>query len=68
MVFNTDDTLNESNFQDFAMEAIRSYHKKHRLIDSMLWSSIIGHYNARIEHLETRVRELQEHEQNSDNK
>jgi hypothetical protein len=41
-------TLSKSNFREFAKRAIAQYEKKDLIVDALLWSAIIGHYEAAI--------------------
>jgi chromosome segregation ATPase len=41
---NDKDTLNENNFEEFAGAAIKKYNDCGRILDAMLWRSIIVHY------------------------
>lgn len=43
------DTLNETNFREFARKAIEKYEQKGMLIDAMLWGAIIGYYERALE-------------------
>jgi len=44
-----DSSLNETNFREFARKAIEKYEQRGMLIDAMLWSAIIGHYNTALD-------------------
>ena len=39
-----DDSLNETNFRDYAQKMIAKYNEKGMFVDAMLWASVIGHY------------------------
>lgn len=40
--------IDKSNFRDVAQTAIKKYTSKGMLIDAMIWSTIIGYYEAAI--------------------
>lgn len=40
--------LSRENYRQFAKKAIRQYEKNNMLVDTLLWSEIIGYYEAEL--------------------
>jgi hypothetical protein len=59
------DTLDQSNFREFAQKAIAAYDKKGMIVDEMLWAGIIGQYDAEAERLRSALTKLYQAVKNS---
>lgn len=41
--------LSEENFREYAQKAIKTYEEKNMVIDAIVWSGIIAHYNRALD-------------------
>lgn len=50
--------LDKSNYREFAKKAIQKYLDKNMLVDAMVWSKIIGFYEAENKRLNDAINSL----------